>query len=92
MVGRQLLMPARIFSPTRHDAAGALSDLRPRIVRCCLAHLTEGDARARGGGETRRPRSPSPGRPPRRDALTGRPVDARARAGAERVDWWRTAR
>ena len=52
--------------------------------------LAEGDERARGGAETRRPLSPSPGRPPRRGALTGRPVDARARAGAERVDWRRT--
>ena len=32
MVGSHLLMPARIFSPTSHDAAVALSDLRPRIV------------------------------------------------------------
>ena len=29
-------------------------------------------ARARGGAETRRPLSPSPGRPPRRGALNGR--------------------
>ena len=88
-------MPARIFSPSSHDAAVALSDLRPRIGRCCIAHLAEGDARARGGGETRRPLWPlssSPRRPPRRGALNGRQVDARARSVAERVDWWRTER
>ena len=52
------------------------------VPRDGIAHLAEGDARARGGAETRRPLwplSPSPGRPPRRGALTGRPVDARAR-------------
>ena len=62
------------------------------MLRDGIAHLAEGDERARGGGETRRPLSPSPGRPPRRGALTGRQVDARARAGAERVDCWRTER
>ena len=62
------------------------------LLRDGIAHLAEGDARARGGAETRRPLSPSPGRPPRRGALNGRQVDARARSGAERVDWWRTER
>ena len=56
------------------------------VLRDGIAHLAEGDARARGGAETRRPLSPSPGRPPRRGALTGRQVDARARArGAGRL-------
>ena len=65
------------------------------VLRDGIAHLAEGDARARGVAETRRPLwplSPSPGRPPRRGALTGRQVDAPARSGAERVDGWRTER
>ena len=64
------------------------------VLRDGIAHLTEGDERTRCVAETRRPLwplwplSPSPGRTPRRGALNGRQVDARARSGAERVDWW----